>query len=169
MPKLLCSLLYKVIHYIWSNQNIHRYNFLFYIFYSYFWYAPGGYSKLVITISIFVALLNGNTPNAEYSHVDPTALEQLIYEQLEGFLLILTPSGKIIFVSHTVEQLLGHLQVSFLQHCHFFLILISTAPTPIPYIFFYTVNINHILHNFATKYEFIFSFCQYRKIINFHS
>jgi len=37
-------------------------------------------------------------------------LEQLVFEQLSGFLLILTSSGKIVFVSHTVEQLLGHLQ-----------------------------------------------------------
>lgn len=37
-------------------------------------------------------------------------LEQLICETLNGFLLILTPTGKIIFVSETVEHLLGHLQ-----------------------------------------------------------
>lgn len=39
-------------------------------------------------------------------------LEQLVCEQLKGFLLILTATGKIVFVSYTVENLLGHMQVS---------------------------------------------------------
>lgn len=59
----------------------------------------------------FLALLNGATPKSEFNRVNQLALEQLMYEQLEGFLLILTPTGKIVFVSHTVEQMLGHLQV----------------------------------------------------------
>lgn len=45
--------------------------------------------------------------------VDQIALAQMIYEQLAGFLLIVTSDGKIIFVSHTVEQILGHLQVTY--------------------------------------------------------
>lgn len=46
--------------------------------------------------------------------VDQIALAQMIYEQLAGFLLIITADGKIVFVSHTVEQILGHLQVIFM-------------------------------------------------------
>lgn len=45
-------------------------------------------------------------------YIDQVILEQLVYEQLGGFLLILQPNGKIVFVSHTVENLLGHLQVN---------------------------------------------------------
>lgn len=44
-------------------------------------------------------------------HVDQYILEQLVCEQLGGFLLILTPTGKVVFISHTIENLLGHLQV----------------------------------------------------------
>lgn len=47
-------------------------------------------------------------------HLDQFVLDQLVCDQLGGFLLILTPTGKIIFVSHTVEHLLGHLQVKLL-------------------------------------------------------
>ncbi|XP_076271610.1 circadian locomoter output cycles protein kaput-like isoform X2 [Rhynchophorus ferrugineus] len=43
-------------------------------------------------------------------HVDQFLLEQLICDALGGFLIILTSDGKIIFVSSTVENLLGHLQ-----------------------------------------------------------
>lgn len=43
--------------------------------------------------------------------VDQFLLEQLVSEQLGGFLLILSGTGKIIFVSSSVENLLGHLQV----------------------------------------------------------
>ncbi|KAJ8934776.1 hypothetical protein NQ314_013202 [Rhamnusium bicolor] len=43
-------------------------------------------------------------------HVDQYVLEQLVCEQLGGFLLILTPTGKVVFISHTIENLLGHLQ-----------------------------------------------------------
>ncbi|XP_060535881.1 basic helix-loop-helix ARNT-like protein 1 isoform X2 [Cylas formicarius] len=43
-------------------------------------------------------------------YVDQFVLDQLVCDQLGGFLLILCPNGKIIFVSHTVESLLGHLQ-----------------------------------------------------------
>lgn len=43
-------------------------------------------------------------------HLDQFVLDQLVCDQLGGFLLILTTTGKIIFVSHTVEHLLGHLQ-----------------------------------------------------------
>lgn len=44
-------------------------------------------------------------------YIDQVILEQLVFEQLGGFLLILQPNGKIVFVSHSVENLLGHLQV----------------------------------------------------------
>lgn len=68
------------------------------------------HSNYVITLS---ALLNGK--NKSYVElprdIDQYMLEQLVSEQLGGFLLILTGAGKIIFISHTVEQLLGHLQV----------------------------------------------------------
>lgn len=53
-------------------------------------------------------------------YIDQVLLEQLVYEQLGGFLLILQANGKIIFVSHTVENLLGHLQVIF-----FYILLID--------------------------------------------
>ncbi|KAJ8976458.1 hypothetical protein NQ317_012836 [Molorchus minor] len=43
-------------------------------------------------------------------HVDQYVLDELVCDQLGGFLLILTAAGKIIFISHTVENLLGHLQ-----------------------------------------------------------
>ncbi|XP_068898008.1 basic helix-loop-helix ARNT-like protein 1 isoform X4 [Tenebrio molitor] len=43
-------------------------------------------------------------------YVGQRILEQLVCEQMSGFLLILTPTGKIVFVSETVEHLLGHLQ-----------------------------------------------------------
>lgn len=46
------------------------------------------------------------------NYVDQFMLEQLVCEEMNGFLLIVNTSGKIIFVSHTVENLLGHLQVS---------------------------------------------------------
>lgn len=45
-------------------------------------------------------------------HIDQLLLEQLIYEQMSGFLLIVLASGKIVFISNTVENLLGHLQVN---------------------------------------------------------
>ncbi|KAF2899287.1 hypothetical protein ILUMI_06889 [Ignelater luminosus] len=62
-------------------------------------------------LRIYQTLINGKsrTPQ-EFPKVDQFVLEQLVFEQLSGFLLILTSSGKIVFVSHTVEQLLGHLQ-----------------------------------------------------------
>lgn len=50
-------------------------------------------------------------PKGEFNMVDQIALAQMIYEQLAGFLLIVMADGKIVFVSHTVEQILGHLQV----------------------------------------------------------
>ncbi|XP_023027350.1 methoprene-tolerant isoform X1 [Leptinotarsa decemlineata] len=43
-------------------------------------------------------------------HVDQYILEQLVCEQMGGFLLVLLSTGKIVFISHTVENLLGHLQ-----------------------------------------------------------
>ncbi|KAK4877506.1 hypothetical protein RN001_010012 [Aquatica leii] len=63
-------------------------------------------------LRIYQTLLNGkNSPtNTDFPKVDQFVLEQLVFEQLSGFLLILTNSGKIVFVSHTVENLLGHLQ-----------------------------------------------------------
>lgn len=45
-------------------------------------------------------------------HVDQCLLEQLVCDELGGFLIILTSSGKIIFVSQTVENLLAHSQVT---------------------------------------------------------
>ncbi|KYB28289.1 Circadian locomoter output cycles protein kaput-like Protein [Tribolium castaneum] len=63
-------------------------------------------------LRIYQTLLSGkNHPHIQLpKHVDQYLLEQLVCEQLGGFLLILTPNGKIVFVSHTVEHLLGHLQ-----------------------------------------------------------
>ncbi|CAH1110029.1 unnamed protein product [Psylliodes chrysocephalus] len=50
-------------------------------------------------------------PNMDFpKHIDQLLLEQLIYEQMSGFLLIVLASGKIVFISNTVENLLGHLQ-----------------------------------------------------------
>lgn len=45
--------------------------------------------------------------------VNQELLEKLVCDYLDGFLLILTPAGKIVFVSTTVETLLGHQQVSY--------------------------------------------------------
>lgn len=63
-------------------------------------------------LRIYQTLVNGKgIPRMQLPrHVDQYVLEQLVCEQLGGLLLILTPSGKIVFVSHTVETLLGHLQ-----------------------------------------------------------
>ncbi|XP_050301805.1 aryl hydrocarbon receptor nuclear translocator-like protein 2 isoform X2 [Anthonomus grandis grandis] len=53
----------------------------------------------------------GNSQMELPPHVDQFVLEQLVCDQMGGFLLIISPvNGKIIFVSHTVETLLGHLQ-----------------------------------------------------------
>ncbi|XP_072394725.1 basic helix-loop-helix ARNT-like protein 1 isoform X2 [Diabrotica undecimpunctata] len=50
-------------------------------------------------------------PNMDFPrNIDQILLEQLIYEQMGGFLLIVLANGKIVFVSSTVENLLGHLQ-----------------------------------------------------------
>lgn len=43
--------------------------------------------------------------------IDQIVLENLVCEQLGGFLMILAGNGKVIFVSPTVENILGHLQV----------------------------------------------------------
>ncbi|KAL1517549.1 hypothetical protein ABEB36_001299 [Hypothenemus hampei] len=43
-------------------------------------------------------------------NVDQFVLEQLVCDSMNGFLLIVTPSGKIVFISSTVENLLGYLQ-----------------------------------------------------------
>lgn len=43
--------------------------------------------------------------------LDQGVLEQLICDQFNGFILIVTASGRIVFASPTVEHLLGHLQV----------------------------------------------------------
>lgn len=78
----------------------------------------GLYAVIIIKLSFsnssyFSALLNGK--HKSYlelpREIDQYMLEQLVSEQLGGFLLIITAAGKIIFISHTVEQLLGHLQV----------------------------------------------------------
>nr|UTE95860.1 met1 [Lasioderma serricorne] len=58
---------------------------------------------------------NLNIPN----EVDQDILEQLVLEQLGGFLLVLTPTGKIVFVSQTVEHLLNHLQTDLMGHSIF--------------------------------------------------
>ncbi|CAH1170148.1 unnamed protein product [Phaedon cochleariae] len=57
-------------------------------------------------------LMNSNSSaNMNFpKHVDQFLLEQLVCEQMGGFLLIVLPTGKIVFVSHTIENLLGHLQ-----------------------------------------------------------
>lgn len=62
---------------------------------------------------IVSALLNGKGSSSLDipKQVDQFLLEQLVSEQLGGFLLILSGTGKIIFVSSSVENLLGHLQV----------------------------------------------------------
>lgn len=48
--------------------------------------------------------------------LDQGVLEQLICDQFNGFILIVTASGRIVFASPTVEHLLGHLQVKLIQH-----------------------------------------------------
>ncbi|GJQ79627.1 Met [Trypoxylus dichotomus] len=62
--------------------------------------------------------LNLNIPKK----VDQRILEQLVCEQLKGFLMILTVTGKIVFVSYTVEHLLGHLQTDLMGQSIFNLI-----------------------------------------------
>ncbi|XP_018570169.1 aryl hydrocarbon receptor nuclear translocator-like protein 1 isoform X3 [Anoplophora glabripennis] len=63
-------------------------------------------------LRIYQTLVNGKgIPHMQLpKHVDQYVLEQLVCEQLGGFLLILTPTGKVVFISHTIENLLGHLQ-----------------------------------------------------------
>jgi hypothetical protein len=34
------------------------------------------------------------------------------FQGMEGMLLVVTSTGKIVFISHTVENLLGHQQVN---------------------------------------------------------
>ncbi|XP_030765878.1 circadian locomoter output cycles protein kaput-like isoform X2 [Sitophilus oryzae] len=46
--------------------------------------------------------------------VDQFIMEQLVGEDLKGFMMILSPDGKIVFVSPSVESLLGHLQTDLL-------------------------------------------------------
>lgn len=53
---------------------------------------------------------SGKKPINIPKNVDQCILEQLVFEQLNGFLVILTSTGKIVFTSYTVEQALGHLQ-----------------------------------------------------------
>ncbi|KAK9744548.1 Helix-loop-helix DNA-binding domain [Popillia japonica] len=62
--------------------------------------------------------LNLNIPKK----VDQRILEQLVCEQLKGFLMILTVTGKVVFVSYTVEHLLGHLQTDLMGQSIFNLI-----------------------------------------------
>ncbi|XP_017779280.1 PREDICTED: aryl hydrocarbon receptor nuclear translocator-like protein 1 isoform X1 [Nicrophorus vespilloides] len=62
-------------------------------------------------LRIYQTLLNGNSERMDMPrHFDQMVLENLVYEQLRGFLLILTGNGKVVFVSHTVENILGHAQ-----------------------------------------------------------
>lgn len=64
-------------------------------------------------LRIYQTLLNGNQnmPHFELpKQADQSILEQICCEQLGGFLMILTTNGKIVFVSSTVENLLGYLQ-----------------------------------------------------------
>ncbi|XP_049819781.1 aryl hydrocarbon receptor nuclear translocator-like protein 1 isoform X3 [Aethina tumida] len=65
-----------------------------------------------VFLRIYQTLLNGKLePHMELpKHVDQCLLEQLVCDELGGFLIILTSSGKIIFVSQTVENLLAHSQ-----------------------------------------------------------
>ncbi|KAK9884917.1 hypothetical protein WA026_009154 [Henosepilachna vigintioctopunctata] len=55
-------------------------------------------------------LLRSNPQVEMPKQIDQYLLEQIVCNELGGFMLILTVSGKIIFVSHTVENLLGYLQ-----------------------------------------------------------
>ncbi|CAH0545669.1 unnamed protein product [Brassicogethes aeneus] len=63
-------------------------------------------------LRIYQTLLNNKgQPHMDLpKHVDQFLLDQLVCDQLGGFLLILTSSGKVVFISHTVENLLAHLQ-----------------------------------------------------------
>ncbi|CAH1123125.1 unnamed protein product [Ceutorhynchus assimilis] len=63
-------------------------------------------------LRIYQTLVKGKgAPHMELPpQVDQDVLEQLICDQMGGFLLITCTNGKIIFVSPTVETLLGHLQ-----------------------------------------------------------
>lgn len=80
--------------------------------------------------SVFVsALLNGNNTGNQIDipkQVDQFLLEQLVSEQLGGFLLILSGTGKIIFVSSSVENLLGHLQVLRIEYWTFIFCLMCS-------------------------------------------
>ncbi|XP_025836847.1 neuronal PAS domain-containing protein 2 isoform X2 [Agrilus planipennis] len=58
---------------------------------------------------IHQTLTNGNKEK-EFPKIDQSSLDQLVYEQLNGFLLVVTSRGSIVFVSSGVEQLLGHMQ-----------------------------------------------------------
>ncbi|VEN49933.1 unnamed protein product, partial [Callosobruchus maculatus] len=69
--------------------------------------------RLTATYLRIYLTLNSNKNNVSIQfpkNIDQFLLDQLVCDQLGGFLLIITASGKIIFVSHTVENLLGHLQ-----------------------------------------------------------
>ena len=60
-----------------------------------------------------LALLKSKQLQNDLPVMDQVILEQLVTNELSGFLLLLTTKGKIIFVSHNIEQLLGHYQVWF--------------------------------------------------------
>lgn len=77
---------------------------------------------ILILFSFFFSVLakgNNTTEIQIPKSIDQFVLDQLIYEQLNGFLLILTGNGKIVFVSYSVEHILGHLQVLILFKNHY--------------------------------------------------
>ncbi|KAL3280019.1 hypothetical protein HHI36_017527 [Cryptolaemus montrouzieri] len=63
-------------------------------------------------LRIYQTLLNPKShPHVEMpKQINQSMLEEIVCNELGGFMLILTMNGKIIFVSHTVESLLGYLQ-----------------------------------------------------------
>ncbi|XP_065162211.1 basic helix-loop-helix ARNT-like protein 1 isoform X1 [Atheta coriaria] len=62
-------------------------------------------------LRIYQTLVNGNCERMNMPReIDQIVLENLVCEQLGGFLMILAGNGKVIFVSPTVENILGHLQ-----------------------------------------------------------
>lgn len=62
-------------------------------------------------LRIYQTLRGGSSPKLDVpKNVDQNIIENLVCDELNGFLLILTATGKVVFVSQTVETLLGHLQ-----------------------------------------------------------
>ncbi|XP_044761313.1 neuronal PAS domain-containing protein 2-like [Coccinella septempunctata] len=63
-------------------------------------------------LRIYHTLMNGKVKlQIQMPHqVDQCMLEQIVYNELGGFLMVLDANAKIMFVSPTVENLLGYLQ-----------------------------------------------------------